>query len=367
MKYSRPGTEGIPGPRLIEDPGVGKVLVVDDEEHIRDILARWLTAEGYECDQVSSASDALQRLNGGGGEYDLLVSDITMPGMDGVELLEAVGERHPDLSVVMVTAVDDRQTAIRTLEAGAFGYVIKPFDRNEILINVANALERRRLVLSSREYERWLEEEVRARTGEVRRREEEIVQRLLSVAATRHEETGDHLRRIGLYAAALGEALEWPAQLVDDLRVAAPMHDVGKVGIPDQILLKPSSLTDDEFAVIKAHPQVGATILGGSDVPLLQMATDIALYHHEAWDGSGYPEGRAAEDIPPAARAVAVVDVYDALIHDRIYRPALPEDEALRIITQEMPHKFDPLMLECFVSLLPEFRAIRKEISRKIA
>ncbi len=340
-----------------------RVLVIDDEDHVRDILSRWLAGEGYECTKGACAEDALAALEE--QEFGLLVSDIMMPGMSGVELLDIVREKYPDMSVIMVTAVDDRRTAIRALEAGAFGYVIKPFDRNEILINVANALERRRLVLASQEYEKWLEDEVRARTADVRHREEEIVQRLLSVATTRHEETGDHLRRIGMYASLLAEALGWPAQVIDDLRVAAPMHDVGKVGIPDDILLKPSKLTDAEFAVIQRHPEVGADILGGSDIPLLIMATEIAVAHHEAWDGSGYPEGLAKEDIPAAARVVSIVDVYDALVHDRVYRPALPEEEALRIITEEMPAKFEPEMLGKFLDLLPQFRDIRAEVEQK--
>ncbi len=256
-----------------------KVLVVDDEPYISRILCRWLTREGFDCVTSASTEEALRLLEQ--DSFSLVVSDITMPGRSGMELLALARERYPDVAVIMVTAVDDRNTAIRALELGAYGYVIKPFEQNEVIINVANALERRRLVLESRKYQQRLEEEVRERTADIRRREEEIALRLVAAAEYRDESTGAHIRRIGLYSAALAEAAGWQKQLVDDIRVAATMHDIGKIGVPDHILLKPGKLTPEEFEVVKKHPEIGAGILEGSKAPLLRLAEEIPLSHHE--------------------------------------------------------------------------------------
>jgi len=290
-----------------------------------------------------------------------LISDIMMPGMSGIDLLAVVRSLSRDTAVVMVTAIDDRKTAALALDLGAYGYVIKPFDRHEILISVVNALERRRLTLLSQEYERSLEAKVEERTGQVRQREEEIVLRLISAVGQRHDDTGSHIRRIGLYSSVMAKSLGWTPESVRDIRLAAPMHDVGKIGIPDTILLKPGRLTREEFDVIKTHTTIGAAILDGSDVPLLQMAREIALSHHEQWDGSGYPQGLIEEATPESARIVSVVDAYDAMLNDRVYRPALPEDEALSLMKIGKGKHFDPKILDCFLELLTEIRRIRED------
>jgi len=241
-------------------------------------------------------------------------------------------------------------------------HVIKPFDNNELVISVVNALERRRLTLQSQAYEHRLEEEVRERTKDIRRREEEIALRLVSASEFRDEETGAHIRRIGLYVAVLAQAMGCPQEEVESIRVAGPMHDIGKIGVPDHILLKPGKLTREEFETMKSHSDIGASILSGSDVPLLHMARDIAQSHHEKWDGSGYPGHLAGEQIPRAARLVAVADVYDAFVHDRVYRPAMPDDQALGIMQENCGSQFDPDVFECFLRMLPEFRRIRGSV-----
>ena len=339
---------------------VASILVVDDEPYIREIIARWLREEGCECVQAGSAAAALEALDG--GDFELMISDIRMPGASGLELLDRARALWPDLAVIMLTAVDDRETAIHTLEAGAYGYVIKPFDRNELLINVVNAIERRRLTLISNDYRTRLENDVRERTRQLRRREEEIALRLVSAAEHRDPETGAHIRRIGLYSEVLAKALVWDRLAVEEIRLAAPMHDVGKIGVPDQILLKPGGLTRREFGVIERHTTMGAAILADSRVPLLRLARDIALTHHERWDGSGYPEGLAGTAIPEAGRIVAVADVYDALVHARVYRPAIPEPEALKIMRGGRGAHFDPEIFDLFEGVLDEFRQIRHQI-----
>ncbi len=174
-----------------------------------------------------------------------------------------------------------------------------------------------------------LENEVQKRTLKIKQREEEIAIKLVSLTSYRDEETGAHVKRIGLYAAAMGKALNWDAQQIDDIRIAAPMHDIGKIGIPDRILLKKGKLTDTEFAIMKRHTEIGAKMLQDSNIPVLDMAAEIALCHHEKWDGSGYPRGLMGEEIPTSARITAIVDIYDALVHERVYKKALCEQEAL--------------------------------------
>jgi HD-GYP domain-containing protein (c-di-GMP phosphodiesterase class II) len=219
-----------------------------------------------------------------------------------------------------------------------------------------------RVLQSARDHllkEEALEREVRRRTQSIRLREEEIAMRLLAAAATRDGETGSHVRRIGLYSAAIAEALGWETGRVADLRVAAPMHDVGKIGIPDAILRKPGSLSEEEFRIMQEHTIIGARMLSDSDIPLLCMAREIALGHHEKWNGRGYPQRLAGEEIPIAARIVTIVDVYDAMVHRRVYKAAIPEPEVLAAMAQGAGRDFDPDLFEVFLGILPTIRAIR--------
>ncbi len=342
----------------------GKILIVDDEPHISEILSRWLTSEGYRCVTASDGETALKFMEQ--QTFHLLISDIMMPGMSGIDLLTITRPLYPDLAVLMVTAVDDRKTAILTLELGAYGYIIKPFDKNEILISVASALERRDISRLSHEYESNLAEHVRQRIGEVRKQEEEFVLRLSAAIGRRTDETPAHIKRVGLYSSELLKAyLGWEAKEVDNIRIAAPIHDVGKIGIPESILLKPGKLTSEEFEVAKKHTEIGARIMQGSNLEVLEVAREIAMSHHEKWDGSGYPQGLAGEAIPESARIVAVADVYDSLISERVYRPALPEAEALSIMKEGKGSHFDPKILECFFDSLSEIRRIRQEVEEE--
>jgi len=337
-----------------------KILVVDDEPLVSDIIEQCLDAEGYDCsvaECAETALDLLQRHN-----FSLIVSDMNMPGKSGIDLLSIVNEKYPDIAFIMVTAVNDRKTAIKALQLGAYGYVIKPFDLNEIVISVVNALERRRLTRESKEYETRLENDVKDRTAEIRQREEEICVRLTSACEYRDEETGTHNRRLGLYASVLAQEIGWPQKLIDEVRLAAQMHDIGKIAVPDNILLKAGRLNDSEFDIIKRHTTIGGEILNGSNVSLLNMARDIALYHHERWEGSGYPKGLKGEVIPESARLVALIDVYDALVHKRVYRPALSEQEAIDIMHRDRGSHFDPNLYDAFVRVLPVLQKIRHEV-----
>ncbi|MGI8784477.1 MAG: HD domain-containing phosphohydrolase [Acidobacteriota bacterium] len=334
-----------------------KILIVDDEPSICRVLSLHLKAAGHACATANRADRAFELLQA--EPFSLLISDINMPGMSGMALLELARQHFPDLAVIMATAIDDRATAVKAMQLGAYAYLVKPFDLDEVTINVAQALERQRLLLESRQYQVRLEEEVRDRTADVRRREEELALRLVAAADYRDQDTGAHIRRIGLYSAVLAAVLGWEQSAVDDLRIAAPMHDLGKIGVPDSILLKPGPLTAAEFEVMKLHTEIGAGILSGSDIGLIVMARDIALSHHERWDGSGYPHGLAGETIPEAARIVTIADAYDAMVHSRIYKLAVDEQEALGTMVSERGRHFDPRMFDCFLTVVDQFREIR--------
>ncbi|MEI7833745.1 MAG: HD domain-containing phosphohydrolase [bacterium] len=336
------------------------ILVVDDEEFIRRMVARNLQDNGYICMLAESGQEALAIL--ASHTFALIVSDLMMPGMTGLELLAAAKQVQPDVAVIILTGVDSQQTAIQALEQGAYGYMVKPFQSNELLINVVNALRRRELEIKHNSYQHHLEQEVLERTQDIRRREEEITLRLVIAAEYRDEETGEHIRRIANYAGLIAQKLGWPADQVELLRLAAPMHDIGKIGITDNILLKPDKLTPEEYILMQQHTLIGASILNNSDFPLLQMASAVALGHHERWDGSGYPQYLEGEAIPECARIVAMADVYDALHTDRVYRPAFSETDALALIAASKA-QFDPRVYACLVDNIEEFHRIRRRLT----
>jgi putative two-component system response regulator len=337
------------------------LLIVDDEQVVRDLLSRWLRDEGYSCVTASSAAAAWAHLQE--HPVDLATLDIRMPGGSGLDLLDQVKATAPDTAAIMLTAEGDTAKAIRALTAGAYGYLIKPVERQELLIQVRNALERRRLVIENREYTADLENKVREQTRAIRMAHEESIHRLVKASLYRDEETGAHIKRTGLYSELLAAEIGWPRERVEQIRLAAPMHDIGKIGIPDAILCKPGKLMPDELATMQTHARLGAQLLDGSQSPVLRLAHEIALGHHERWDGSGYPAGLKGTEIPEAARIVAIVDVYDALSHDRVYRPALQEKEVLEILSAGRATHFDPDLLDAFLSLLPEMRAIAEAVT----
>lgn len=206
-----------------------------------------------------------------------------------------------------------------------------------------------------------LELEVHRRTLQIREREEEIAIKLIAAAGKRDEETGGHIRRIGLYSAEIAKELGWPQPRIDDIKLAAPMHDIGKIGIPDNILQKPGRLTEDEFEIMKGHASIGGEMLSGSNIAMLNTASIIANGHHEKWDGTGYPNGIKGEAIPIEARIVAIVDVYDALVHKRVYKPAFPEPEALAIMDEMAINHLDPNLYRLFISIIDRIREIKDQ------
>ena len=338
-----------------------RILVVDDEGTVRRTLSRALVSDGYECAVAEGVPQAREML--AGERYDLVICDLNMPGESGMTLLEELDKAHREIAVLMATGEDDPAIAHAANERGADGYLIKPFSRNELLIHVDCALEQAR----RRQHQRQLSDDslqsAHERASEVRealmdvaererlidRQRAEMLRRLSEAVGKRDLETGAHIRRIGRHAALLARAHGLDEETVRAIGLAAPMHDVGKVAIPDTILLKPGALSTGEREVMQRHAQIGHDILAYSGSPLLDLAGEIALTHHERFDGSGYPGGLPGEKIPLAGRIVAIADVFDALVSDRPYRARLPLEGALEIMrTGRGPH-FDPLLLDCFM------------------
>lgn len=339
------------------DPKQQTILIVDDDSQVRGVIAAIVEMEGYPYRMAADAETALEML--AGQEVDLLISDINMQGMTGIELLRLVLNRYPDLAVIMVTGIDDRETAIETLHMGAYGYVTKPFQANELIINITNALRRRQLEIENRRHRENLESLVEERTRELHESRDESIQILSRAAEFRHNETAKHTIRMGHYTERLAFLSSLPGPLHRDLKHAAPLHDVGKIGISDSILLKPDKLTTEQFEVMKTHCEIGYRILAESSSEVLILGAEIALTHHEKFDGSGYPRGLCGEHIPITGRLAAICDVFDALTSERVYKKAIPPEEALIIMTEGRGTDFDPRLFDIFVAHFAIFVQIR--------
>src|SRR5260221_7523705 len=304
---------------------VDRILVVDDEETIREIVSSMLTTAGYKCRQAASGMEALALLESG-EEFELMLSDLMMADLDGIGLLERTKERYPDMPVVMVTAVHDVSVALSAIRNGAYDYLLKPFDREQLLATVRRALENRRLKLENRAYQTNLEALVTARTEQLRQaittleQSYDITLEALGDALDlKDAETEGHSKRVTALTIAMARHRGLSDDQVRVIARGALLHDIGKMAIPDGILRKPGPLTAEEVSIMREHCYHGYQML--RKIPFLTEASDIVYAHQEKWDGSGYPPGLRGEEIPLAARIVSVADTLDAITSDRPYRP----------------------------------------------
>lgn len=338
-----------------------RILIVDDEAVNVKLLEKMLKNAGYT--NVSSTNSPVECLKMYAEiEPDILLLDINMPEMDGFAVLEEIKiiDRGDYLPVLVLTAQIDRDTKLRALELGVMDFVTKPFDNIEVLNRIRNILQVRILNRQISNQNQLLEEKVRQRTEELELTQLEIVRRLGRAAEYRDNETGYHIIRMSKFSQLIGLAAGMDEARAELLLNAAPMHDIGKIGIPDHILLKPGKLDRDEWEVMKTHAEIGAKILSGHHSKLLKMASDIAMNHHEKWDGSGYPKGLKGEDIPLVGRIVAIADVFDALTSERPYKKAWPVEDAIAEINRCSGNHFDPVLVEHFNKVLDEILNYRK-------
>ncbi len=352
-----------------------RVLVVDDEAGVRRVLTRLLGGEGYEVMEAESGPEALEMLWTHGADTVLL--DVMMPQMDGLEVCRRIrkNSRTAHTPVVFITAAVDRQFRRQARKAGADDFLSKPFDEVELLARVNNTV-RMKLYYDGLTRERnRLRNEVDGRsraldaatdrlerlTEELRVAREETIGRLARAAEFRDDETAAHLQRMSHYCYLIGRKKNIDEYTCEMLRIASPMHDVGKIGIPDNILLKPGKLTADEYTIMKQHAEIGYKILSGSESPLVKLAANIAHTHHEKWDGSGYPRGLSGETIPIEGRIAAVADVFDALTSERPYKKAWPLEDAVALLERGRGAHFDPELVDLFLGSMDEVLEIKDE------
>jgi putative nucleotidyltransferase with HDIG domain len=330
-----------------------KILVVDDEEAIREVISTLLEAQGYRCTVCSNGRLALDAFRK--DSFDLVLSDIVMPEMDGLKLLAELRLEDPDVPVIMVTAMHDISIALEAIRAGAYDYILKPFERDQLHMSVRRALEHRRLVIENRTYQADLEHLVAERTQQLSIALQDLEQSydytleaLGGALDAKDAETEGHCQRVTAFTITIARAMDVDKGLLRHIARGAFLHDIGKMGVPDQILRKPGPLTADEREVMRRHCDIGFAVL--QRIPFLKEAAEIVLAHQECFDGSGYPRGLKGEQIPLGARIFAVADTLDAMISDRPYRKALPISAAREEIRRYSGRQFDPQVVKIFLA-----------------
>jgi putative two-component system response regulator len=346
-----------------------RILIVDDAPINRELLEAILVGLGYEVENAGDGPVALEALK---REFDLVMLDVMMPQMSGFEVVRRIrhGSDQPDVPICMVTALSDKEQRERAIKYGANDFIAKPVDKMEVEVRVASLLRIKEAQDAAKAPEVAAASEIADLRQSLRKMSEErdqaeraqleTIQRLALAAECKDENTANHIKRMSRYCEVLARNLKLPQKEQEIIYYASPMHDVGKAGIPDAILLKPAKLSPEEWTIMKQHTEIGGRILGGSGSELLQAGKLIALSHHEKWDGSGYPNGLAGETIPLHGRICAVADVFDALTSKRPYREPLRNDKALQIMREGKGTHFDAHLLSLFLDTIKEMEAIQR-------
>lgn len=341
-----------------------KILIVDDMPANVLLLQKILQLNGYE--HLRTLTDSREVLD----TYisykpDLMLLDLSMPYLDGLEVMVKLSEIDGDdvTPIIIISAQDDRQTRLKGYKLGAKDFITKPIDNVEVIMRIRNVLEMHLMHSRLKAHNKQLEKSVEERTSEITNLQYELINRLLLAAEFRDDTTGKHIIRIGHYASRLGHLMGLEGSQCEKLNHASMMHDIGKIGIPDEILLKPGKLTDAEFEIMKTHTTKGAEILAGSSSEAIRFAEIIALTHHERWDGTGYPKGLKGDEIPLVGRVTALLDVFDALLMKRPYKEAWELDQVLSYLELHAGSQFDPSIAQVFLSHIDDFLAIRDEFS----
>ncbi len=343
------------------------VLIVDDDESMRALLQRHMELEGY---RVSTAEHGLRAVVAAEAELpDIVLLDAQMPAMDGFQVAEALksSERTRTIPIIMVTVLGDNRSRMRALEAGVQEFLTKPVNRSELSLRVKNVLLLKEYNNFLTDRNRTLEQQVQERSREVLGSYRETIETLCRAAAYKDEESGAHVRRISYYTEDIALAIGMNQGFCEAIHYSSPMHDIGKIAIPDAILFKRGPLSQDEWEVMKSHAAVGAQLIGTGDSPYLRMGAEIAMHHHERWDGSGYPGRLKGQLIPISARIMNICDQYDALRSARPHKQALSHEGAYEIITvgdgRTLPSHFDPDVLDAFKRCAGRLREIFESIS----
>lgn len=337
-----------------------RILIIDDEEANIILIEKILSLGGYtNFNSTTDSTEALSLYKQ--HKPHLILLDLNMPVFDGFDVmhqLTAIEDVDNFPAILVLTAQTDRETRIRALDNGAKDYVHKPFDRVELLSRIKNQLEVKRLYETIQEQNNYLEKKVAERTEALQNTRLEVIYRLGLAAEYRDNETGLHIIRMSKVSAELARAVGLPESECELILNSSPMHDIGKLGIPDSVLLKPGKLDAEEWEIMKTHALIGADILSGGDSDLLDQASLIAMTHHEKWDGSGYPNGLKGKDIPLVGRIVSLADVFDALTSERPYKEVWPIQKAIDYIKEMSGKQFDPELVEIFISIMPKVQEI---------
>lgn len=336
------------------------ILIVDDQKPNVRLLQKILGNAGYKNVIATTDPTQVESLYKE-HDFDLVLLDIRMPKMDGFQVMAMLNELEHEsyVPVLVLTAQNDDATKLRALEAGAKDFLVKPFDQIEVMLRISNMLEVRLLHKQARNQNKILDQKVRDRTRELNETRLEVIRRLGRAAEYRDNETGFHIIRMSKFTQLIALKAGMDEGQAELLLNASPMHDIGKIGIPDRILLKPGKLDAEEWNIMRTHAKIGADILSGHDSALMGMASEIALCHHEKWDGSGYPNGLSGKDIPLSGRIVAISDVFDALTSVRPYKKAWPVEEAINEIERGAGKHFDAELVEVFHQTIPEILDVR--------